>query len=170
MTAVLVATAWAGYFAHQETLEQREIRARQNVVMARQDIMFAVADSDNYPLAVIGESGDIVIWNPALSELTGISQAQAQMFADVNGPSPVESIICDPVKAMRHRKGFAAAFKEPHNHQSLVVVHCEIKNRVGVKIPVRVSVRLVTAGPDKKNYALARIDKEENITEVTPPK
>lgn len=145
-------------FAHIETQKQA---AQQSVINGefkeKQDILYAAICSDNYPLVVMDQNGKIVQWNDAMVDLTGIAEDVAKMTG-------MDAIMCDSVKLQKHKQGVVAAFQNPDMFQKLTIVNCEIFNKEGKQIPVRVAIRIVPAG--KKMYAIARIDPEDKIIEL----
>lgn len=125
------------------------------------DVMYSVLNSDIYPLAVLDEHGKVVRWNPAMEQLTGVSETEAatQGFSD----------ICDPVKIAKHNQGLTSAFLDKGLRGKLLIVHCDVTNKkTHQRIPVRVSARLVPTGVNSKDfYAVARIDRQSEVEEVT---
>jgi hypothetical protein len=76
-------------------------------------------------------------------------------------------MICDPLKAEAHRRGFAAAFKRSDVFGKLTIVNCDITTKDQRSVPVRVSVRIVPTNGEL--YAVARIDREASIVEYGEP-
>jgi PAS domain S-box-containing protein len=132
-----------------------------NRIATRQDIVYAMIDSDQSGLVVIDDTEKLILWNNAMETMTGLTQEEIQK----NG---IESIICDPEKAANHREGVRKSFVNPSEHKRVIIIHCDIKGKEGACIPVRVAVRMVDA-PNNHQYAVARIDEENTITEIGKP-
>lgn len=139
--------------------KQAEITAQQLIMSKHQDVTSAVQASEKYPLVVMDEQGKIIQWNFGMTSLTGVTKEQAQEVG-------LQAIMCDPVQMEKHTHGMVAAFRNPDAIGKLTIVNCHILDDKGIKIPVRVSVRIVPSETDpKKLYAIARIDREDNIIE-----
>jgi PAS domain S-box-containing protein len=129
----------------------------------RQDLIYSAIESDSYPLCVMRSDGRVTLWNSAMEELTGISKKDA-----LN--SGFESMMCDPVKRKSHHDGVVEAFKGRAKEGSVTIVNCSLTNvKTHQEIPVRIAVRIVSAGPDGKLFAMARIDRDSQIREFGTP-
>lgn len=125
----------------------------------RQDLVYEMLESDRYPLAILDEKGNVVQWNVGMEHLTGVSAEEAKIRG-IQAVCPIEMFE-------KHCKGFFKRMEDFKNG-SLTIVTCEIKNRkTGRTIPIRIAVRAIEANGNK--YALARIDRISQITELGKP-
>ena len=128
---------------------------------AEQELCAAIIDNDGQPSAMLDEHGCIVKWNAGMEELTGVSAEAAK-------ESGLAQVICDPLRERKHEAGIHEAFQHQTARGQLVQVHCSILNaKTGARIPVCVSARILSINGDK--FAIARIDREENIVEFGTP-
>ncbi len=127
----------------------------------RQQLMYAIAESGSYPLAVVDSTGHVVIWNDAMKTLTGKNM-------DKINSEGLESIMCDASKRRSHRDSMMSALADPVLLNKSLIIHCEIYNASKKKIPVTVylhEIRL-TGG---ELFAVARIEAESKIVELGTP-
>ena len=148
ITVSIFLTLYGAYSVHKET----------KLLHERQDVVSAVIRSDDYPLAIMDDKGNVIQWNDGMEKLTGVS-------AETAIRDGISSVVCDPLKLGHHKEGLAKAFADTANRGKLLVILCDVQNaKTGVHIPVRVSMRIVeTQG---KLYAVGRMDRESEIETI----
>lgn len=148
-------TLYAGYSAHKETVK---LSSESKKLSIRQEIMFAVQESEHYPLVVEDEHRNILIWNQAMQELTGYTHEEIKKVG-------IPAIIGDPKIALHHTEAVVKALKAKDRKGKVVIVHGDLKTKAGKLIPVRVAVYVFQSKGDGK-FALARINPESEVIDL----
>lgn len=146
IVASLVLSVLMGVYAMKETKR----------LETRQDLIYAMLESDNYPLVALDEQGRVVQWNRGMEKLTGVIADEAKKVGF--------SGICNPDAYNKHCMNFV---KEMGRFKTgrVVIVNCEIKRKCGNRtIPVRITVREIEVQGTK--FAVARIDRVSQIMEL----
>ena len=121
----------------------------------RQDIVYAMLESDLYPLVIMDEVGTILQWNKGMEKLSGLTAEEAKI-------SGIKQ-ICPAEVFKKHDMQFLKGIKSDHLGKT-TVVNCEIINQQTKRvIPVRINVRTVTIYGNR--FAIARIDRVSRIVE-----
>lgn len=107
-----------------------------------------------YPVAVIDEQGDVVVWNDAVVELTGWTSKEVIKEGALNK-------LMNSEQWGKHCAGFRKAM-DKRMVGTLTIVPCTIRHKRGTDIPVRIAVRMLESRSGHL-YAVANIDPESKI-------
>lgn len=161
---VILVSCWAWYSAHEEQ-SQRELEV--SVLRARQDVMYAVMDNDEYAVAVVDSEGNVVQWNRAMVQLTRIPQKEAT-FETLCSIMECPSSILSPYEGGAvHIKSM---FGDPNNFGKVFIDNCKMTTPGRKPVPIRITVRLSHGQPyqgySQRDYAVVWLQPQGTVVET----
>jgi PAS domain-containing protein len=160
--AILTSVAfYAAFSAEHEQSQRKEdtdkLRTELTYLHERQDILYALADNAEFPLAVFEQHTGLLYWNPAIAELTKITESEIRDKAD-----GLSNLITSPDLDLSQK-----TFNDENLYGKLVIYKAEL---VKAKITVRISLRLTHDAAKGKNFLSLWLQKEGTVIEPSKEK
>lgn len=145
-----------GIAAHRDTVIK--LAAEQDAADAINGMLRTIS----FGYAIIDENLHVIVWNPAMEEMTGWTEAELR-------GKEVDIIMPEAVR-QQHRKALLLAFANKSSHRGKVaVVNCKIIPKgKDEALPVKVTARVVRSRTGHL-FAIAHVDDMSKIVEVKGP-
>jgi len=136
-------------------------RIETTYIRGRQEIVYALIDSDHDPIAIMDEKGSILLWNKAMERLTGYTVDEAKQ-------SGMALIVQDEQMLSKHTLAVQRALSEPSKHNQVAIISCVIYTKALHEIPVRIAVRVAVLSKGQK-IAIAHLNPEKDVKRFVAP-